>query len=263
MNYRQLIGDARRSVSSASPSPHKVTCLYWCVILLVIVIGEGLTLYLDTTTAAVSGISAITSRNSTTMLILLIAFLAQMITTVWSAGYSNYALSLSRNEEGSGFEKITQGFARFFSILLLLIIEYMLVMLWSFLFIIPGFVALYRYRYALLILLDNPGISPLEALNRSKAMTRGYKLQIFILDIYLLWYIILASVGTAVYMAYSYALLPIAITDWNTYVIMAITYLFAMLIDILFLPQYHCSFTNGYLWVKAQQEEKAAEHITP
>lgn len=254
MNFAQLKQDAKHSLSLANPSPHRVTCLYWCVILAVIVLGEGSVYMLESGTNGVSGISAITARNSTVMVVMLISFAMQLLTTVWSASYNNYSLALSRNEEGVGFEKLTQGFTRFFSILLLLILEYILVMLWSFLFIIPGLVAIYRYRYALLILLDNPGLSPIEAINRSKAMTRGHKMQIFLLDFHLLWYQILISVGSVAFLCYSYELTPLPITDWNTYVLMAITYLFTMLVDILFMPYYQCTFTNGYLWVKSQQE---------
>ncbi len=256
MNYRQLKSDARASVANAQPSPHGVTCKFWLVILVVIALGEYASFSMETSTSAVSGISALAVRNSSTMLLLAVSFAVQLLTTVWSAVYTNYALALSRGEEGAGFEKIVQGFTRFFSIMLLLIVEYILIVMWTFLFIIPGLIAAYRYRFSLQILLENPGISPMEAISRSSKLTQGYKMQVFILDIHLLWYQILASVGTLIFMAYSYEQLPIAYTTQNTYVFMGITYLFSMFVDIVFLPFYHTTIANAYHWIQKQKSDE-------
>jgi uncharacterized membrane protein len=55
--------------------------------------------------------------------------------------------------------------------------------LWTLLFIIPGIIAFYRYRLAFYILIDNPDIGPLEAINISKALMDGNKGKLFCLDL--------------------------------------------------------------------------------
>lgn len=51
------------------------------------------------------------------------------------------------------------------------------------LLVIPGIVAAYRYRFAMLNLCENPEIGVMEALNMSKAQTLGFKWQLFVLDL--------------------------------------------------------------------------------
>ena len=48
---------------------------------------------------------------------------------------------------------------------------------------IPGIVAAYRYRFAMLNLCENPEIGVMEALSMSKAQTLGFKWQLFVLDL--------------------------------------------------------------------------------
>ena len=55
--------------------------------------------------------------------------------------------------------------------------------LWSLLFIIPGIVKAYSYSQAIYVMADNPGIGPLEAINRSKEMMKGHKMELFILEL--------------------------------------------------------------------------------
>ena len=54
-------------------------------------------------------------------------------------------------------------------------------MLWSLLFIIPGIIKGYSYSMAMYIVAENPGISAREAIDRSKAMMDGNKMELFVL----------------------------------------------------------------------------------
>lgn len=56
-------------------------------------------------------------------------------------------------------------------------------MLWSFLFIIPGIIKYFQYFYVEYILADNPTMSLSEAIKLSKEMTDGEKFEIFILQL--------------------------------------------------------------------------------
>ena len=59
--------------------------------------------------------------------------------------------------------------------------------LWSCLFIIPGIVKSYQYR----MIPDNPDIDKKEAFDKSKAMMKGNKWRVFVLDLsFILWYLL-------------------------------------------------------------------------
>lgn len=53
--------------------------------------------------------------------------------------------------------------------------------LWSLLLIVPGIIKACAYSLAMYILAENPGISPMEAINRSKEMMQGHKMEYFLL----------------------------------------------------------------------------------
>jgi uncharacterized membrane protein len=55
--------------------------------------------------------------------------------------------------------------------------------LWSLLFVIPGIVKAFSYSQAMYIMAENPGIGALEAINRSKAMMDGHKMEYFVLQL--------------------------------------------------------------------------------
>ncbi len=63
--------------------------------------------------------------------------------------------------------------------------------LWSLLFVIPGIIKAYSYRMVPYILSENPGISGMEAIRRSKEMMRGHKWNAFMLDLSFLGWAIL------------------------------------------------------------------------
>ena len=70
----------------------------------------------------------------------------------------------------------------------------MALFLWSILFIIPGIIAAYRYSAATYILVDSPEISALDAINRSKELMKGHKMERFVLDLTFLGWAILCVI---------------------------------------------------------------------
>jgi len=56
------------------------------------------------------------------------------------------------------------------------------VFLWSLLFVIPGIIASYRYRFALYNVIENPQMTASEAIALSCRQTEGWKMELFILD---------------------------------------------------------------------------------
>lgn len=62
------------------------------------------------------------------------------------------------------------------------------IFLWSFLLIIPGIIKSYQYRYVSYLLAEDTSLSAHEILNKSKKMTMGHKMDIFVLDLsFILW----------------------------------------------------------------------------
>lgn len=111
-----------------------------------------------------------------------ISIVVSLVAVVLSAGYILYAMSVRKGLE-TPYATMFDGFLFAGKIILLSIVQYIFIFLWSLLFIIPGFIAGYRYRFALYNLCENPEMGVMEALNMSKAQTRGHKWELFVLDL--------------------------------------------------------------------------------
>ncbi|MBQ4144987.1 MAG: DUF975 family protein [Clostridia bacterium] len=67
------------------------------------------------------------------------------------------------------------------------------IILWSFLFIVPGIVASYRYAMTRYIMAEDDTISPREAIERSKELMKGNKWRLFCLEFSFIGWSILAG----------------------------------------------------------------------
>lgn len=108
-----------------------------------------------------------------------------------AAGLSIFAMNTLRRKEASLWN-LLDGFGRFFPLLLLLILTRFLITVWSYLLIIPGIIASYRYRFSVFLLLDHPELNPLQSILLSGKMTRGRKWELFLLDLSFLGWALLA-----------------------------------------------------------------------
>ncbi|MBQ4539248.1 MAG: DUF975 family protein [Oscillospiraceae bacterium] len=81
--------------------------------------------------------------------------------------------------------------------------------LWTLLFIIPGIIKGYAYAMTPYILAENPNIKPMQAINLSCRMTKGHKLELFVLGLsFIGWYMLGAlafGIGTAFVVPYDRA----------------------------------------------------------
>ena len=66
--------------------------------------------------------------------------------------------------------------------------------LWSMLFIIPGIVAAYRYRFAYYNLLTDSNLSAGEAIRLSCQQTAGIKMDLFVLDLSFIGWLLLYAI---------------------------------------------------------------------
>lgn len=101
---------------------------------------------------------------------------------VLDVGYMGYCLKITRHMETT-VKTIFYSFTLFLRIIWLEILVYIRIVLWSFLFVIPGIIAYYRYRQALYIFLDAPDKSPFDCIGESKRLMNGHKADLLFLDI--------------------------------------------------------------------------------
>lgn len=134
-----------------------------------------------------SGLASAFDEHSVILTILL-----QLLVVLIAVGYSIYFLKLTRQEEDItdifiGYKDLNKGLGYLGVALLTGII----VMLGYILLIVPGVIMSYSFRYALLIKYDNPEMGVWEAMQESRAIMQGRKMDAFILDLsFIGWYIL-------------------------------------------------------------------------
>ena len=89
-----------------------------------------------------------------------------------------------------------------------MILVYLLIFLWSLLFIIPGIIKTFSYAMTPYILDENPELGPSEAIHRSRMMMKGHKFDLFWLWLSFIGWGILnlftAGIGSLWLMPYMY-----------------------------------------------------------
>ncbi len=127
-----------------------------------------------------------------------ITILVNLFSSVLSAGFVFFCMAIRRGEVAP-FSMLFDGFGMAGKVIALSIWMGLRVLLWGMLFVIPGIVALYRYRFALYNLLENPDLTANQAIALSKIQTEGMKGQLFVLDLsYIGWYIVVLAIGTPI-----------------------------------------------------------------
>ena len=123
----------------------------------------------------------------------LLILVINLVRSVITVGYDRFCLRTWRGQE-AGYGEIFDEFAHFFKVVWLTILMGIFVFLWSLLFIIPGIVAAYRYSFAYYIMIDNPELSAIECIRESKRLTKGYKGQLFVLDLSFIGWAIIGGI---------------------------------------------------------------------
>lgn len=103
-----------------------------------------------------------------------VSSLSVVVSSLLGFGTISYFLKLSRNESVTYRELFSKkNMAGSFIAISLLV--GLFTTLWSFLFIIPGIIAALNYSLVYYIKLDNPNLSSMEVISKSKEMMRGHK----------------------------------------------------------------------------------------
>lgn len=111
-------------------------------------------------------------------------------------------------ERNSQMEELGFGFSSgsYFNILKTMLIRSILTFLWFLLLLVPGVIKSYAYGMVPYILADNPSMDAMRAIDLSNQMTKGHKMNIFVLDLsFLGWYILgLLLLGLGIYFVHPY-----------------------------------------------------------
>lgn len=108
--------------------------------------------------------------------------LIQFVMSIVSVGFVIFLLNTIRGN-GPCYGNLLDGFGFPFRIIFLDILTGILIGLWSLLLVVPGIIAIYRYRMAKYLLIDHPEYSILDCLRESKRMMAGRKWDLFLLDL--------------------------------------------------------------------------------
>ena len=194
IDRKKLKEEVGELLSGAQVSPRAMTALY-----------AGLLLILNL-------VCAFTGEG---ILSTFVSILTTLLSVLLGAGFAMYCMAIRRGERAE-YLTLFDGFSFVGKLIALTIVTYAFIWLWSMLFVIPGIVAAYRYRFAAYNLYENPGISVMEALEMSKRQTMGYKGQIFALDLSYIGWTLLASLPTMVEMGMMYYAMFSSYYDYMT-----------------------------------------------
>ena len=117
--------------------------------------------------------------------------------SVVSVGFVIFLLRTVRRASPS-YGNLLDGFGFIWRILLLDILVYLLIFLWSLLLFIPGIIASYSYCLSTFLLIDHPEYSVLDCIRESKRMMQGHKTERFLLDISFIGWVFLISLSSVV-----------------------------------------------------------------
>jgi uncharacterized membrane protein len=189
--------NARKLIRETKPSPMLVGLAYLGIayilqVLSISVSGQYRT-YLDTMEQLMLGnYDYVPSIPQISPPAALLGLAIALLMLVMSMGFTIYALRVARQEK-SGVGNLFDGFAIFFRLLWLSILMEVFIFLWALLLFIPGIIAAYRYRMAVYLLIENPGMSALDCIRESKRMMDGHKAELFVLDLSFLGWNLLAA----------------------------------------------------------------------
>ena len=116
-----------------------------------------------------------------------------LITPSLSIGLILVYLDATKNENPK-VARMFDGFQYFGKAILLMLLVGIFTLLWSLLFYIPGIIKSISYSMSYYILAENPQMTAREALNESKAIMHGHKMEYFVLGLSFIPWILLVMV---------------------------------------------------------------------
>ena len=110
-----------------------------------------------------------------------VSILVTLVNLILNAGYISYLIGI-RKGWVMPYSSLLDGLSIAGKVIWCNILVGLKTFLWSLLFVIPGIIASYRYRFALYNIIENPQMTVSEAIALSCRQTKGWKMELFILD---------------------------------------------------------------------------------
>lgn len=195
--------EAKQILRTARVSPILITAIVLVIGFVldqvVSLVGTGTlvtsyTLWEDIYSAAMSGsYSATLVAANITPASTFFSVLASLFMIILFCGYYVYCMGVRQGLE-MPYSSLLESLSTAGKIIWCSVLMGIKVFLWSLLFVIPGVIALYRYRFAYYNLLTDPGLSAGESIRLSCQQTSGIKWELFILDLSFLGWNLLSAI---------------------------------------------------------------------
>lgn len=130
-------------------------------------------------------------------------FVAYVFLAIVTFGVARVALKSTRDDATRWFASSFGGFTRPLDAAWLMFVMNLRIALWSLLLIVPGVIALYRYRQAWYLMSEHPDWSAGECLAVSGRMMVGHKGQAFLLDLVFFGLMLAAGFALALMQAFN------------------------------------------------------------
>ena len=118
--------------------------------------------------------------------------LLSLLTLPMSYALSVAFLNVSRTQCNPQLESMFTVYRdNFLKAFLVPLLQGLFVFLWSLLFVIPGVIMAYAYSMAIYVANDNPELSAMDAIRKSRELMDGHKWDLFVLDLSFIGWILL------------------------------------------------------------------------
>ena len=207
---------------------------------------------------------------------LFVTILVNLLSLVLEAGCVLYCLAIRRGERVE-YLTLFDGFSFVGRVILLYLTKYMFILLWSLpaslfgstmlmlygndmllssflmpLLLIPPVMAVYRYRFAIYNLCEQPDMSPMDAIRLSKQQTFGCKGHLLLLDLRFAGWMVLSYLPSIAVLSLNLmAVLGRPVPPINEPVSLTLQLLFPIFIGVIYLPRYYGVIAGCYEAAKA------------
>lgn len=114
------------------------------------------------------------------------------IICLFMLGIISFFIKFARGEQVT-YKELFAHTSRFVSVLITYILMCIFVSLWTIVFIIPGIIAALSYSQTFYLMIDDPSLSGMDALRKSKELMKGHKCEYFLLCLSFIGWAFLAA----------------------------------------------------------------------
>lgn len=226
INGSEIKAKSKDSISKTSPNPMVTTT----IVMLISGIATSITNI---------------GQEKEKFFFIILGFILSLVYGFISVGYQWYCLNVARNQSPDPIS-ILEIFSNkmFVKVLILSLLVYVRVLLWSLLFIIPGIIKSYSYSQSMYVQYDHPDWTASQCIEESKQMMNGYKAELFVFQLSfigwaLLTWLIAGIVGGILGIFLPSAVISVVITLATVPLVTYMSVSNANFYNVLFLDRYN------------------------